>query len=426
MAILVTGAILLMITQMSTLTGSSAAGPVKERRLQARDGTDGGSGDAVLQAAADAEGEPPQQYEQHEEQEAGGAAAADAEEDGSGSAGSAAPGSQASPVSRRFPPDMPFIQALATCDTLECVRDAHAQPRRGARFNFPHAIIAGWQKAATTSTYVHLVRHKHVAKPSAKEPEFFSDGCGFNVTACPPVAVKKYLHTTLNRTAFLDTGGNMMTMEASTHYVRGYDRLAEDLHGIFPWLRLVLMMREPISRAISMLVHVMDKQDRGCMSRSELAYCLLQRSQIGGDPDYPLATNYSAPLAGWLDAFPAGQVLVLQYEEMIASPAAGDAQLRRAKEFLGLNPDIPRSEEVQALPKANMRKNRLGTEGWSMPRRKYEKLIALVRPDAEAVADAVHRHGFGDRDRWMANWEAVWQANLDSCDAEGQCMIVVS
>ncbi len=57
-------------------------------------------------------------------------------------------------ASRRFPPDMPFMQAIATCDSFECVRDAHRQPRKGARFNFPHFMIIGWQKSATTSLYV--------------------------------------------------------------------------------------------------------------------------------------------------------------------------------------------------------------------------------------------------------------------------------
>lgn len=54
----------------------------------------------------------------------------------------------------RFPPDMPFLEALRTCETLRCVRDAHLQPKGPARFNFPHFIIAGWPKAATTSLYM--------------------------------------------------------------------------------------------------------------------------------------------------------------------------------------------------------------------------------------------------------------------------------
>ena len=54
----------------------------------------------------------------------------------------------------RFPPDLPFLEALAGCDTLDCVRDAHSQPRRGACFSFPHFIIIGFQKTATTSLYL--------------------------------------------------------------------------------------------------------------------------------------------------------------------------------------------------------------------------------------------------------------------------------
>ena len=53
----------------------------------------------------------------------------------------------------RFPPQLPFLEALATCETLDCVRDAHLQPRGGARFNFPHFLVIGWQKSATTSVF---------------------------------------------------------------------------------------------------------------------------------------------------------------------------------------------------------------------------------------------------------------------------------
>ena len=59
----------------------------------------------------------------------------------------------ASSSSGRFPIDMPFMDALATCDTFECVKDAHMQPRYGARFNYPHFMILGWQKSATSSLY---------------------------------------------------------------------------------------------------------------------------------------------------------------------------------------------------------------------------------------------------------------------------------
>jgi len=52
-----------------------------------------------------------------------------------------------------FPADMSFVDAIATCTTLECLRDAHLQPKGQAKFNFPHFMIIGFQKAATTSLY---------------------------------------------------------------------------------------------------------------------------------------------------------------------------------------------------------------------------------------------------------------------------------
>jgi hypothetical protein len=48
---------------------------------------------------------------------------------------------------------LPFLEALAQCDTLECLRHAHAQPRAHPTFNFPHFLVIGFQKAATTSLF---------------------------------------------------------------------------------------------------------------------------------------------------------------------------------------------------------------------------------------------------------------------------------
>ena len=62
--------------------------------------------------------------------------------------------STAADFSAGFPPELPFLAAVATCNSLECVKRAHDQPRGRARFNFPHFIILGFQKAATTSLFV--------------------------------------------------------------------------------------------------------------------------------------------------------------------------------------------------------------------------------------------------------------------------------
>lgn len=53
----------------------------------------------------------------------------------------------------RFPLGTPFLEALSTCDTLECVHDAHLLEKEPGVFNFPHFLIIGFQKTATTSLY---------------------------------------------------------------------------------------------------------------------------------------------------------------------------------------------------------------------------------------------------------------------------------
>ena len=138
-------------------------------------------------------------------------------------------------------------------------------------------------------------------------------------------------------------------------------------------------MREPISRAMSMLIHNKDVSNTGCLTEASMAFCLKNHSQIAGDRDFPKATNYSSPLIGWLDNFPAGSVQVLQYEEVVSAPETSIKYLRQVKKFIGVDPDLPKEN---VLPTRNMRKDRLGTEGWPMAKKEYLELIDMVKPDA--------------------------------------------
>lgn len=47
----------------------------------------------------------------------------------------------------------PFLDKIATCSSLECLKEAHLLPRGVAKFNHPHVLIIGFQKAATTSLF---------------------------------------------------------------------------------------------------------------------------------------------------------------------------------------------------------------------------------------------------------------------------------
>lgn len=49
----------------------------------------------------------------------------------------------------------------------------------------------------------------------------------------------------------------------------------------------------------------------------------------------------------------------------------------------------------------------------------------LPTPNPCSIAALVQQHGRGDGGQWLANWEAVWQANLDACGPgpEGECIV---
>ncbi len=192
------------------------------------------------------------------------------------------------------------------------MRDAHALPRGAAAFAFPHFMIVGFQKAATTSLFAHLAEHPALRASKPKEPEFFRLDCGMDLDACPPAAARAYLRETLHLADFVAGGGATGHFEASTHYVRNAGRLAPQLRARMPWLRVVFSMREPISRAASMLIHNMDKHGRGCLARKDLGECLWTGSQIRGDRAGGEATNYSLPLQRWIAGWPREQLHVIQ------------------------------------------------------------------------------------------------------------------
>lgn len=321
-----------------------------------------------------------------------------------------------------------MVEALRGCLTLECVRESHTKPPGPARFNFPHFFIIGWQKTATTSLFAYLNRHSQVSRPWDKEPEFFSDKCKYMFPShCPKNETVHYLHHVLRLSRYTGYDGRIATYEASTHYSRNGGRMAKALYELFPWLKIVVSLRDPISRAASMLVHVVDKQIvakgnvvGGCLSAHDmdLGYCLLNQSQISGD-DWGGPTEYYSPLKAWAEAFPRDQIFVTQYENLTLD--AEHDELRRLKVFLDLKPDLP-SDSV-GLGLHNSRKKKFNPDGWPMRREVYQQIVDLVREDCKSVTQLITEYGWGDGDAWMATWEKVWADNLATCDDNGDCMI---
>lgn len=89
--------------------------------------------------------------------------------------------------------------------------------------------------------------------------------------------------------------------------------------------------------------------------------------------------------------------------------------MRRLKEFLGMDPNLPKKE----LKNTNLRKS----GGYKMTIEEYRRLLEQVRWDSERIASMVSEQGLGDKTKWLGRWEKVWDENLETCDDNGICVI---
>ena len=290
-------------------------------------------------------------------------------------------------------PRSSFLEKVETCESLACLREAHALREEGEKsittFNFPHAIVLGWQKSATTSLYQHLSGHPTVLASVEKEPEFFTRKCKGNpFSGCGSEDEKDYIREILQRDRYIESGGRLMAFEASTHYAMNGDVLAAGMARAMPWVKVVASLREPISRAASMLVHMYDTEGAGCLAehgKKSLYYCLTTASQLTGHPgpynnlDSPHG-NYSTALEAWIKHFDSNHLHIIEYESLIEQESDSSSKsLQKLKSFLNLDSSLPDNR----LRLHNSRKELINPEGWPMKVEEYQDLISRVSPDVE-------------------------------------------
>ncbi|KAL4513316.1 hypothetical protein Ndes2526B_g04995 [Nannochloris sp. 'desiccata'] len=318
--------------------------------------------------------------------------------------------------------DDAFLKKVAECSTHECITEAHKMPRSTNIFNFPHFMIIGFQKSATTSLFKHLQEHPDLLPSIPKEPNYFSYRCNYNPPEeCDADLFPKYLDRILVRKRYQMANGTVGVFEGSTHYLRGGVNLVRGLREMMPWLKLIINIREPISRAASMLIHNRDSQKVGCLMRGELGECLLRRSQINGTLEGP--DNYYDAVRPWFEEWPAEQIHVIQYEELTEDESE-ENELIRVKRYLGIDEKEPKGVGLGLF---NVRRFKIRPEGWKMPRLEYETMLKLVKPDTEALINLLDKYGkIKSKDTWLDRWKQVWDDNLKSCNDAGVCNILLS
>ncbi len=209
------------------------------------------------------------------------------------------------------------------------------EPARQGRVGF---LVAGVQKGGTTALFDYLVEHPALSLPSIKEAHFFDEEVGVDWSR-PDYAPYEALFSD-------DPSDGRLRGEATPIYLYWPNSL-ERIAAYNPGMRLILIFRDPIERALS---HWKMEYARGAETEP-FAWCIREgRARVADDPSTPGFHRvysyvergfYGAQLRRLLNIFPGEQLLFLRSDDLKAEP---ERILRTVCDFL----NAPVFERIEA------------------------------------------------------------------------------
>ncbi|MGB3514431.1 MAG: tetratricopeptide repeat protein [Microcoleaceae cyanobacterium] len=207
----------------------------------------------------------------------------------------------------------------------------------------PNFIVIGVKKGGTTSIYNYLTQHPQILPGIKKEVDFWSF----------------YFHRGLDwyRAHFpkIPESENFLTGEASPSYFDSPDTPARLFH-FFPKIKLIVLLRNPVDRAISNYYHEV-RLNSESMSVEEVINSRLEKlTKVSSSfvtekdywnyqGDYIASSVYVDWLKKWLTIFPRENLLILKSEDFYSD---SETTMKQVFNFLGL-PDY----QISDYPKLN-------------------------------------------------------------------------
>jgi len=187
----------------------------------------------------------------------------------------------------------------------------------------PDFLIIGSQKAGSTTLYHVLRQHPQLYLSPRKEINFFFHDDLYE----RGVAFYERF--------FQGAAPGQLCGEASPGYIC-HPQAPERIFRLLPRVRLILTVREPIARAYS---QYWDNRRHLSEWRTfdEIARLYLDENYQPGKPGYFSRGVYIRYIQRYLEFFPARQLLVVAFEEMLKSPSAF---YRRIFEFLEIDTEF--------------------------------------------------------------------------------------
>jgi hypothetical protein len=272
----------------------------------------------------------------------------------------------------------------------------------------PSFLVIGAQRAGTTSLFIYLSEHPHVAGPTGgdgtvrwpKELHFFDKRFSFGLDWYRrffPLAAERRLARLRNR--------DLLAGEATPSYLF-HPEAPERVAACLPEVRLIAILRNPIERAFS------HYQLRRRMGREHLKFARAikaeERQNRRGDRrrSYLARGLYAEQLERWLAYFPREQLLVIRSEDLMTYPAEVYGEvvdflelerwkpdsivLRNRASYAPIGP-VLRAHLEKYFAESNLRLARLlGRDfGWTTPAGAETAPEPLAAPELRTASGAV-------------------------------------
>ncbi|MCG5056654.1 MAG: tetratricopeptide repeat protein [Limnoraphis sp. WC205] len=191
--------------------------------------------------------------------------------------------------------------------------------------NQPDFIIIGTQKGGTTSLYYYLAKHPQIMPSLIKEIDFWSTkyhrGIDWYLAHFPPVMANQ----------------NILTGEATPSYL-DHSETPERLFKTFPKTKLIVVLRNPIDRAVSHYYQwvSMNWEFRSLEEAmtSEMERLNTPNMSHWNQPNSYIARGvYVEFFKKWLEIFPRKQMFIISSERFYSNPSC---ILQQMFDFLGL------------------------------------------------------------------------------------------
>jgi sulfotransferase family protein len=264
------------------------------------------------------------------------------------------------------------------------------RPTSGRRM-LPDYVIAGAQRAGTTSLHRHLLGHPNVARAllGLKGMHYFSTNYsrGFSW-------YRSHFPTNAAKARFEAANGSKLVAGEGSPYYLFHPLALERMADALPDAKVIVMLRDPVARAYSHYQHMLfEGLERVGSFEEALA---LEPERLEGEVDKILADpryrsfhhqhhsyvargHYAEQITKLWSLYPREQTLILRSEDFLADPAAG---LAETVEFLGLPafefPAELREHNVGRYPKIDPDAKARLAEHFREPN---ERLYALLGRD---------------------------------------------